>query len=292
MTQSTVPRPKQVLRDSCITWNRCLDVVPGWPQSRLTVPDNRRVYARPLTDFTAGFQSDVGAFLASLAKGELFGEMPREPASPSTVRGRRIQILEMATALVRTGNPIDTILSLKVLVDVTSVKQILTFHWERKGQRKTGQLHNFARTLVNIAKNWVRIPEFALQQLRQRCKQVNPGKSGMTEKSCGSKSPTGAACPSRNGPRREPGPLGTKVKAMIRKELGLTLNIHAFRHLCASLYLKAHPGDYETVRLLLGHKSIATTTSFYCGLEKGDAFRRYDALLDGYLQSTGRSDAA
>jgi integrase len=62
----------------------------------------------------------------------------------------------------------------------------------------------------------------------------------------------------------------------------LTVNVHLFRHVCAYLFLKAHPGEYETVRLLLGHSSSAVTERAYCGLERADAVRRYDSLIDGY----------
>jgi integrase len=68
---------------------------------------------------------------------------------------------------------------------------------------------------------------------------------------------------------------------------GLTVNAHLFRHVCAFLYLKAHPGDYETVRLLLGHTSLATTVRAYCGLERSDAVRRYDSLIDTYRRTQG-----
>jgi hypothetical protein len=60
------------------------------------------------------------------------------------------------------------------------------------------------------------------------------------------------------------------------------VNAHLFRHLCAYLYLKAHPGEYETVRLLLGYTSLAVTVRAYCGLERSDAVRRYDNLIDTY----------
>jgi len=60
------------------------------------------------------------------------------------------------------------------------------------------------------------------------------------------------------------------------------MNVHLFRHVCAYLFLKAHPGEYETVRLLLGHSSLAVTVRAYCGLERDDAVRRYDELIDNY----------
>jgi integrase len=48
---------------------------------------------------------------------------------------------------------------------------------------------------------------------------------------------------------------------------GLRITVHQFRHAAAAIYLKDHPGNYETVRQLLGHRDIQTTIRFYCGLE-------------------------
>ncbi len=58
------------------------------------------------------------------------------------------------------------------------------------------------------------------------------------------------------------------------------MNPHLFRHFAGWNYLKAHPGDYETVRQLLGHKSINTTIVFYTGIEVIAAHERYDELTN------------
>jgi integrase len=94
--------------------------------------------------------------------------------------------------------------------------------------------------------------------------------------------PEGFVFPARKGGAKTPGTLADDIKRTIRQEIGLDLNVHCFRHLAAFLLLRAHPGEYETTRLLLGHKDISTTTQYYCGLEQADALRRYDALIDGY----------
>ena len=70
----------------------------------------------------------------------------------------------------------------------------------------------------------------------------------------------------------------------IRDRPGSTCNLHLFRHLAGFVFLRQHPGEYETVRQLLGHKSLATTIGFYTGLEHADAFRRYDQVLDRYRE--------
>ena len=99
--------------------------------------------------------------------------------------------------------------------------------------------------------------------------------------------------PSPKGGAKTPKALGEQIKDLIAKETGLDLNPHAFRHLSAKLFLAAHPGEYESVRLILGHRSIATTVNAYCGLEQADALRRLDALIDQHRKKPGnRHDLA
>ena len=82
----------------------------------------------------------------------------------------------------------------------------------------------------------------------------------------------------KNGPR---GAHDLSVETIERVEglLGVEFNLHLLRHIAVLRHLTHHPGDYETVRLLLGHKSVATTIQFYAGLEAEAAARHYDALL-------------
>ena len=90
--------------------------------------------------------------------------------------------------------------------------------------------------------------------------------------------------PTRHGGSKPEAQLALQIKKAIARHAGLDLNVHAFRHLAAMLFLRRFPGEYETVRLLLGHKSLDTTVRAYCGLEQDDALRRYDQLIDGYRQ--------
>jgi integrase len=97
----------------------------------------------------------------------------------------------------------------------------------------------------------------------------------------------GSSClfPARQGGAKTPAQLADQIKRAIKRETGLTMNVHLFRHACAFLFLKAHPCAYETVRLLLGHSSLSVTVRAYCGLERDDAVRRYDNLLTTYRRS-------
>jgi integrase len=397
LMHSTVERPKQVHRDACMTWNRMIGQINGWPRILLTVPKNARCYAMPLEAFPESFGTDLDAYLDRRAGKDLFGD-DSAPASGVTLRSNRIWLLEIASALVLSGRDASSIASLADLVAVDAARLALTFFAKRNGQRKTGQLHNFARLIVNIAKHWAKVPPDQVDGLRALSRKANPGKGEMTERNrtrlrvfhdpvnverlvnlpesmmssltrlrnpgyndavraqtalaiaielvaplraknlagldldrhlIRSRPGPGAVMhlvipagevknknalefelppdvvrllelylkkfrpllvtdgssylfPARQGGAKTPAQLAEQIKRAIKIGTGLTVNAHLFRHLCAFLFLKAHPGDYETVRLLLGHSSLAVTVRIYCGLELSDAVRRYDRLIDTY----------
>jgi integrase len=85
--------------------------------------------------------------------------------------------------------------------------------------------------------------------------------------------------PGEEGRRRSPGGFGAQISALIAEETGIIMTLHQFRHLAAKLYLDRRPGDYETVRRLLAHKSLETTMRFYRELDTVLAVQRYGELL-------------
>jgi integrase len=397
MLAHSAERPKQVLRDACLTWNRMLDRINGWPAVRLTVPNNARNYAMPLEAFPQSFATDLQDYLDRQRGTDLFGNAP-DPASPVTLRCHRTWLLEIASALVLSGRDITSIRLLADLVAVDAAKLALRFFWQRNDQRKTGQLHNFARLIVNIAKHWAKVPTDHLEALRDMRREVDPGRGDMTERNRmrlrvfndpvnverlvnlpermmrpvarlsnpgytdAVRAQTAVAIaiqlvaplraknlaglrlsrhlirtrpgrgaimhlvipagevkndnalefelppdvvrllelylkrfrpvlvtdgssyvfPARQGGAKTPAQLAEQIKRAIKIGTGLIMNVHLFRHVCAYLFLKAHPGEYETVRLLLGHSSLAVTVRAYCGLERDDAVRRYDSLIESY----------
>lgn len=77
--------------------------------------------------------------------------------------------------------------------------------------------------------------------------------------------------------------IGGWIKRTIAKELGLTVNVHLLRHIAALVFLHHNPGQYETVRRLLGHKQLSTTLNYYAGAEKDAAFGAYHRLIGGII---------
>ncbi len=407
ISKSLLDRPKQAYRTACMAWNKASETLAGWPQQKLTVPNSRPTYALSPSAFPASFATDLDAYLAHLSGDDLFGEMGARPASPDTLKGRRKQILALASALVEAGHDPKSICSLADLVAPKTARTALTIIWKRLGQRKTGYLHNLALLLVNLGRHWVKVSSVDLERLRGLRRNLDPGKGGMTDsnrrKLLQFNDPANvaallrlpgqlvaeAARRDRGGvaeavavqsalaiaielaaplrintlvklkldqhiARSRPGPRGVvhlvipasdvknrvplelvlpprvvefldlycerfrprlvtqpgswlfpgcnghksreamskQISQTIRKVTGLRMHTHLFRHLAGFLILGSHPGEFETVRLLLGHRSIETTIAVYCGMEQATAFRRYDEVISGYLAAEEFDDAA
>jgi len=73
--------------------------------------------------------------------------------------------------------------------------------------------------------------------------------------------------------------LSLQINKTVYKHTGLEMPAHRFRHAVGKIFLDRNPGQYEVVRLLLGHKNIKTTIEFYCGSEAPAALRHYWATI-------------
>jgi integrase len=85
--------------------------------------------------------------------------------------------------------------------------------------------------------------------------------------------------PGTEGGSKDAHLFGIQIKERIQKMTGLRITLHQYRHAAAAVYLKHHPGDYETVRRFLGHRNIRTTVNFYCGLETIEATRMLNDVV-------------
>jgi integrase len=85
--------------------------------------------------------------------------------------------------------------------------------------------------------------------------------------------------PGEGGAPKVGNTFGAQITKRIEKAVGLRITVHQFRHAAAAIYLKHRPGDYETVRRLLAHRSIETTIKFYCGLQTTQATEQFGKLI-------------
>lgn len=86
------------------------------------------------------------------------------------------------------------------------------------------------------------------------------------------------------GGHRTPEGLGDQVQKFIYRQTGLEMNAHLFRHLSAMLFLMKNPGQYETVRLMLRHKSVDTTMNFYADMKSKWALNHYYEHIIGTVR--------
>ena len=387
--------PGGVYRDSCKLWNRASETIPGWPQLQVPVPDRRRNFALGLHAFPPSFQADVVRFRSERADPDVFSDSYAKPVRPITNRTRLQNILMAATALVKTGVPVEQITGLDILVDLENARAALRFLLHRAGGKKTGYIHHIATLLKTIAKHHAHKDEKTVDGLRDLCRKLNASTRGLTEKNKrflrqfadlqklaallalprrllseadrrggdhrgeavkvalglaigielviplradnlgglrldrhihragksvilsipAEETKNGnaieaelppwlvrlmdryleeyrprlvtALCPwlfpGENGERRSSG-FGVQISVLIAKEIGVTMTPHQFRHLAAKLYLDRHPGHYEIVQRLLGHKSRETTMRFYAELDAVLAVQRYGELVTQLLE--------
>jgi integrase len=73
--------------------------------------------------------------------------------------------------------------------------------------------------------------------------------------------------------------LAQAICYLLKRELGITFNVHLFRHLGCFLYLRTHPGQLDVMRRVLGHKDGDTTRKFYAFIEQQQAFQLFDQFM-------------
>lgn len=73
--------------------------------------------------------------------------------------------------------------------------------------------------------------------------------------------------------------FGRNFSRVVREATGLHLYPHLMRHFGAAVYLREHPGAFETVRRVLAHKSLTTTTRSYTSFDDDAAVRMFDTVV-------------
>jgi len=77
--------------------------------------------------------------------------------------------------------------------------------------------------------------------------------------------------------------VASLVTTYLQRRAGIGLTAHQFRHLSAKLVLDSNPGEFETVKQFLGHKSIKTTVGAYAGIDSRRAAHRHQYLVEKAL---------
>jgi integrase len=79
--------------------------------------------------------------------------------------------------------------------------------------------------------------------------------------------------------------LSSQITKRIYKETGVRMTVHQFRHAAGAIILKHRPGEYELVRLLLGHRNVQTTINSYVGLDSIRASEIFGEIVMQHLRN-------
>ncbi len=74
--------------------------------------------------------------------------------------------------------------------------------------------------------------------------------------------------------------ISHSLASMMHQKIGVRMTAHQFRHVVGYVFLVANPGCYDTVRRLLGHRSLKTTLRFYAFILEDEAHEQLDETID------------
>jgi hypothetical protein len=162
-------------------WNAAVASVAGWPNVTFPRRPDPRRYALAVEVFPTSFIVDMNAYLTAREDPDPFSEDWCRPARPATLDARRKQILQLATAAVKSGLPVESVTSLAVLADRTNAEAALRWLRDRKGGNSQ-HLAQQALLLAAIARHWVKMAPEHYRQLRTIAERLQVKKKGMSEK--------------------------------------------------------------------------------------------------------------
>jgi integrase len=392
-------KPNALHRNVALIWNEAAQN-SRIALKRVTVPSFRQPAKRlDWSRLPKSFRNDIEAYLGWCSGSDDFAADARSRAlAPQTVKLQQNHVHAAVTALVESGTPPKAIRSLSDLVTIENLKRVLRRRLEMVSGRENVFNHDLARTLVEIARRWVKVDTSVVEELKRLAAKVPAPLPGLTDKNKTAlrqfddpdnlrrlfefwwrlwaevkreTNPTfrtllkaqaaigvGILCympirpqnlwaltfdehiflhegpgsisslelsagevknrteiafdipphlakmlleyRNRIAPKvigRRPDRLFVKaegtaknqwavswlIRTYLKKRAGLKLSPHQFRHLGAKNILDAEPGNFETARQLLGHKSVRTTVSAYLGISSRRAARHHQRLIEQAL---------
>jgi integrase len=171
---------------------------------------------------------------------------------------------------------LQTALAIDLLIHVPMRMQNLTsltfdahLHWPQ-GRRKPALITFRAEETKNGLPLTFEIPTVLAERLQVYRNEIAPTLIG--------KRPN-ALFVSLTGKPRTQAAIKLTIETTVRRHLGVKMTPHQFRHLAAKFFLDENPHAHESVRQLLGHKNLNTTTKYYAGLDTRRAGRAHAELV-------------
>ena len=177
-------QPNNLYRQTTAIWNEVAPRLTDLSLTPVTVPSFRpppkRVDWARLSD---AFRRDVEAYFDWCAGTDVFAADARpRPLGPATRRLRRDEIHAAVSALIESGIEVSTIKSLADLVAEDSFKRILRHRHNALGGRANAFNNGLAKSLVQIAREWVKAAVGALDKLKKMTAKLPQTSLGLTDK--------------------------------------------------------------------------------------------------------------
>lgn len=176
-------KPNDLHRKVALIWNEAAKE-SRLPLQLVSVPSFRRPVERvDLLLLPDSFRNDLAAYQRWSSGTDSFAADARPRAlAPLTVKLHQSHVHAAVTALVESGISSSDITSLANLVTIENFKRILRRRHEMVGGRENMFNHDLARTLVEIARRWVKVDAAVLGELKRLGSRVPTPVPGLTNK--------------------------------------------------------------------------------------------------------------
>jgi hypothetical protein len=167
-------------------WNEASKRIGCWPKTTLTMVSFKLPQKRVRwSDLAEAYRTDAEAYIAMRANPDIFDEgpnAPRKPLAPSTLHQQREHLRLAASVLIESGVPINEITSLADLVQPEPFKAILRHYHDRAKGQPNAFVTVLAKTLIQVAKFFVGIPDKELDRLKRIAGKLPPIPFDLTAK--------------------------------------------------------------------------------------------------------------
>lgn len=159
--------------------------MPGWRQLIVTIPQKREVITLGEQTFAESFVTDLNAWERRAAGKDLLNRDSaiKRPLRPATIQGERATFVRCASILVRENVvSLEDIRDLSALTNPEHVRAILQFQLERNDNEISRGIEKTAITLLTLARNWTKVRDDELEDLRDIVSRLKIKNRGMAEK--------------------------------------------------------------------------------------------------------------
>jgi len=165
-------------------WNRLVAAFPALKLSFVEIPAKQISWHRiSWNDLPKTFRDETEDYLAWCAVPDPLDEEARARAlAPQTLRLRRHYIHLAATAACEAGMKASRLTSLRKLVEPDVFRSILRHQWQKNGGKTSAHLIALATDLVALAKEWIKVPEAQLAELKKVRSKLGSLPHGLTAK--------------------------------------------------------------------------------------------------------------